>query len=146
MAWIKAFPEMEKHLKPTKYASGSNKRNLYIQKTLTGRIRGNCSFCQACNTAFQGLSADASKIAGWYLYKAGFHLVNFIHDEYIAEIPEDEHLTERVYLMQKIMEEAMQKITPDVTVRTDAAAMYYWSKGAKLKLDENEKVIPCDTR
>ena len=47
--------------------------------TLTGRLRARCSFTQACNTGFQGLSSDCSKLAMWNLTKAGYRMVNMIH-------------------------------------------------------------------
>jgi hypothetical protein len=60
--------------------------------TLTGRLRANASYCARHNTVFQGLAADGAKLALWLLWRAGYRIVNFIHDEVLIEIPVDSRL------------------------------------------------------
>ena len=117
---------------------------LYMTKTLTGRWRRKCAFCAALNTEFQGLAADCSKEAGWRLFRAGFYLVNFIHDEYMAEIPLDSNFTERCKLMASIMKDAMQVITPDVKVKASPAAMLKWCKAAEDYYDGEGDLLPWE--
>lgn len=77
--WLKTFPEMNKHFQAERMVEPGNE-NWFKAITLTGRVRARCGFCAALNTAFQGLAADASKLAGWALLKQGYFIVNFIHD------------------------------------------------------------------
>ncbi len=55
--------------------------------TRTGRICARVDYCAARNTLFQGLAADGAKIALYRLVQK-FRAVNFIHDEFILEIPQ----------------------------------------------------------
>lgn len=73
--WLRTFPEMSKHLKPN-YDSATDS---YYATTLTGRTRGKCSYCEACNYVFQAVSADVSKTALWKIYRKKKRAVNFIH-------------------------------------------------------------------
>lgn len=62
--------------------------------TLTGRIRGRASFTEAHNTPFQGLVADAGKIALWELRRAHWSEgagatwfpTAFIHDSILLQV------------------------------------------------------------
>ena len=141
--WLRTFPEMPLHLKPEPM-NDSRFGDRYKAVTLTGRLRVNCSFCAACNSVFQGLAADCSKLAGWRLLKEGYRLVNFVHDEYIAELPLDEHLTARAKYMAQVMIEEMQKITPDVRVSSTPALMFRWSKAAEDWYDGDGDLTPWE--
>ena len=57
--------------------------------TATGRVRGRATFTQRKNTPFQGMAADGTKIALWNLYKTGYRIVAFVHDEFVIELPLD---------------------------------------------------------
>ena len=57
--WFDAFPEMEDYMK----------NEIGEVFTLTGRKRGNTSYCAEKNTPFQGLAADGAKIALYNLDK-----------------------------------------------------------------------------
>jgi hypothetical protein len=142
--WFKTYPEMEKQLKPTP-CTDEGFEDYYCQVILTGRIRNRCGFCAACNTAFQGLSADISKEAGWSLMLAGYNLVNFIHDEYIAEEDYNAYTSLKARRMQYIMEKVMEQFTPDVKVGTEVAAMYQWHKKAKPLFDDKGDILPWMT-
>lgn len=50
-AWLKAFPEMEEHLRP----DYDSENDWYIAKTQTGRLRSRCGYTEATNTVMQGL-------------------------------------------------------------------------------------------
>lgn len=134
---------MNLHLQPEPM-NDSRFSDKYKAVTLTGRLRVNCSFCAAANTIFQGLAADCSKEAGWRLLKEGYILNNFVHDEWIAAIPMDRHLTARAEYMARIMIEEMQKITPDVKVKAEAALMYRWSKAAEPWYDGEHDLLPWE--
>jgi DNA polymerase-1 len=56
--WLKAFPEMEEHLKPISVEDDYG-RPCFTAVTLTGRKRSNATYCEACNYVFQGLKLAA---------------------------------------------------------------------------------------
>jgi hypothetical protein len=67
--------------------------------SLTGRIRGRCTFCSARNTPFQSLIGDALKLSLWNLFKTAhdapgrvpaFSPVTQVHDSILVECsPQD---------------------------------------------------------
>jgi len=76
-------------LLPKRQGSRELRNRLFAESvaTLTGRIRGRVSYCQARNAPFQGLAADAGKLALFDLVAKGFRVVAFVHDEVIVELP-----------------------------------------------------------
>lgn len=110
-----------------------------IVQHASNRIRGDVTYTSACNTFFQGLTADGIKAAMWrltkacYLNEGNFHTVNpwvMIHDEIIAEGPErTAHLWGPD--MAKIMIEEMQKFIPDIPIEAEPALMRRWYKDAQ---------------
>lgn len=75
--WLRAFPEMEKHLQPDMDAEN----DWYVAKTLTGRLRTHCSFTEAANSVFQGLAADGAKLMLWECFKKNIPMINFVHGQ-----------------------------------------------------------------
>jgi hypothetical protein len=55
-------------------------------------LRASATSSARHNTMFQGLAADGAKLALWKLWRAGYRLVNFIHDEILVELPERTNL------------------------------------------------------
>ena len=101
----------------------------------SGRIRHNCSYCQARNTPFQGTAADGAKLALYRLIREGFRVVNFIHDEFIIEVPvEADHLAV-ARQVEMIMSEEMARMIPDVKIGVEFALMDCWQKGAEAVFD-----------
>ncbi|MCL2304835.1 MAG: DNA polymerase [Planctomycetaceae bacterium] len=84
--------------------------------TLSGRLRANATFCALRNTIFQGLAADGAKLAMWKLMRAGFRIANYIHDEFLIEIPEQSDYTESVETIKRLMIEGMREVVPDVRI------------------------------
>lgn len=105
----------------------------------TGMIKSNCTYCQSKNAHFQGLVAAGAKLALYRLVREGFRVVNFIHDEFIVEVPiEADHLAVARQI-ERIMIEEMQKMIPDVKIGVEYALMDRWHKGAEAVYD-NPKV------
>ena len=145
--WKETFPETLEYLKTPgpeldefapapepddpKKVREIKERFKYKCVTLTGRRRARCSYTQACNTGFQGLSSDCTKLAMWNLFKAGYVMENMIHDEVITLIPFDRNLTARASHIQTIMVESMRTLTPDVKVKAEPALMFRWAKSAE---------------
>lgn len=130
--WKETFPEMEQHLKPV---PDPRHPGMYIVEVKGGRIRSNTPFCAACNTKFQGLASDCSKLALWFCYKESVPVVNFVHDEIISEWFIDDQLQNNVTKVQALMLEAMGVLCPDVKAKVEAALMINWNKNAKPIFD-----------
>ena len=123
-----------------------------VQHLFTGRLRGNCTYTQACNSRFQGLGADATSQAYWLVMRAcymdqhsplfGCRVVNFIHDEFILEIPDDEHATARGEELRRLMVAGANVFLPNHPATTSPVLMRYWSKDAHEVFDEAGRLIP----
>lgn len=125
--WQDAFPEMKRYLNE-RTCSGIYE----IAETLTGRIRSRCSYTQARNTPFQGLAADGAKLALYELIRRNFRVVNFIHDEFLIEIPITENLETVAKEVDQILVEQMRKVIPNVKIKTEYAFADRWYKNAQL--------------
>ncbi len=110
--------------------------------TLTGRLRANASFCARHNTVFQGLAADGAKLALWRLWRAGYRIVNFVHDEVLIEVPEDSDLRSHAETIRRHMIEGMREVVPDVRIEVEYTATQSWSKSAKSLLDVVSQLLP----
>lgn len=110
--------------------------------TLTGRLRANASFCARCNTVFQGLAADGAKLALWELHRAGYRIVNFVHDEVLIEVAEDDDLDEHVETIKRFMVDAMREVVPNVLIQVEAVVTTCWSKKAEPVFDNEGRIVP----
>jgi len=108
--------------------------------TLTGRLRANATYAARHNTIFQGLAADGAKLALWKLWRAGYRIVNFIHDEVLVEVPVDSNLTNHAENIRRLMIEGMQEVVSDVLIKVEYAAMDRWHKDAVATYDEHAQL------
>jgi DNA polymerase I-like protein with 3'-5' exonuclease and polymerase domains len=106
--------------------------------TATGRIRANASYCACRNGIMQGLAADGAIYALWKLSRAGYTIVNFIHDEVIIEIPEDEHLPATITDIERLMVAGMQEVVPGANVRVETSVRRSFSKADTVTLAAEE--------
>ncbi len=113
--------------------------------TMTGRLRAATGYCQRHNTIFQGLAADGAKLALWKLWRAGVRVVNFVHDEVIAEVPEDADLRTEAEKIRTLMVAGMKQVVPGLPVRVEYAAMRRWTKKAKPRFDAAGRLVPWDS-
>ena len=88
--------------------------------TITGRRRAYLSYNAWHNTQFQGLAADGAKLALIDAVRRGIKIVNFVHDELVAEAP-DEVAEEHAKVLQEVMVAQMERVLPDVKVSVDVA-------------------------
>lgn len=96
--------------------------------TLTGRIWSDVSFQQAHNAQFQGLAADGAKLALYRLMREGYRPLLFVHDEVIAEVPDDDTRDMTAASIKRIMVEEMAHVIGDVPVRVEGKFMARWEK------------------
>jgi len=115
--WFNAFPEMDDYMR----------NEMGHVFTLTGRKRGNTTFCAEKNTPFQGLAADGAKLAMYNLDKKGFKVVGFVHDEIICEVPK-ELAVRKMSEQERIMVESMKTVVPDVKVGVESAISEFYTK------------------
>lgn len=155
--WFAAYPEMReyfRYIEKMKQPDGT----FTVKHLFSGRVRGNVFYCVACNSPFQGLLADAAKAAGYLIARGcyrdrssplyGCRIVNFIHDEFILEVPDDGPDYVRANAaaneVARIMSEVSQWYCPDVRLTTEAKLMRRWSKKAK-RIVVDGHLVPWDT-
>lgn len=149
--WLATWPEAGKYFQFISRAVGQYGTLVQVK---SGRIRGGCTYTSGCNTLFQGLAADAAKDAGFRLARAcyadpssplyGSRTVNFIHDEFILEVPE-ERAHEASLEVVRLMEEAGKVWMPDCPPRAEPALMRRWAKDAEPVYREG-RLVPWEPR
>ncbi len=143
-AWFEAWPEMTEFMKPmsvqVKY--DGNFVTKYIASNVIGRRRGPCGRNEACNFMFQSLTGLATKCALWDLYKAGYKMVCWVHDEVLIEIDDNDNRDAEVRKIEQIMIEGVAKLIRHVNIKVESAMSYRWSKEAKPVYDSNGRMIP----
>lgn len=112
--------------------------------TLTGRLRANATWCARHNTLFQGLASDGAKLALWGLWRAGYRIVNFVHDEVLVEVPADSDLASHARTIERLMIEAMRLVIPEVRIEVEFAAMRRWYKAAEAVWDDQGRLLPWE--
>lgn len=96
--------------------------------TATGRLRAKADYSAQRNTVFQGLAADAAKLGLYRLWRAGFDVVAFIHDEVVLEIDESSDLNAVKTKIDGILIQVMQEICPDVAAEVKGEYRRRWGK------------------
>jgi DNA polymerase I-like protein with 3'-5' exonuclease and polymerase domains len=144
--WLETYPEFREYFRMADRLPDP------LSHLFSDRLRGGCHYTAACNTLFQGLGSDITKLAGFAISKAcyaepssalyGSHIVNFEHDAYILEVPEDK-AHEAAMCFADIMIEAPKCFCPDVRLTTEVALAKRWSKNVE-PIFENGRLIPWD--
>lgn len=150
--WGKALPEGPEYLAYAKrLREGTGGRELQIPGCTI--MRRGVTLAAAANTGFQGLGAVLEAYVGWQIVRAiylgkgalgrsGARLVNFVHDEFILEVPLA-WVTEVAAELEEIMANAPKRYLPDVQISSEAVAMLRWSKNAE-RIVTNGELIPWD--
>lgn len=157
--WLTAFPEMPRYFGwvskeciDLDWSLPDEDRYVYVSPH--GTVRRNCIYTEATNgAALQTPTAEGAKIALWDLALAthnakmrsillGCHMVAFIHDEVIVELPLDDLTHERAYEVAKIMREGMSRVMTKVKVGAEPALMHRWNKKAEAVFDDKKRLIP----
>jgi len=147
--WLSTYPEMKQYFRLVDSWGTGN--NYTIEHLFTRRLRGGATYCAACNSPFQGLVADMALAAGYLVSHAmyrepesplfGCFLVNFVHDEIIAEAPLA-RVHEAAYELARLMVVGASPFLPDVPPKASPVAMTVWSKNAKPTFDSDARLIP----
>ena len=107
---------------------------------LTGRLRAAAGYTARHNTVFQGLTSDGAKIALWKVWRAGYRITNFIHDQILVEIPAGDDLKAHAERIKKLMIRGMKEVLPDVLIDVKYAATDCWQKKAVAVFDEQGRL------
>lgn len=137
--WMKTWAETPEYFELMGECVGDGEAT--IIQLFSNRIHGGCTFSMACNTMFQGLAADGATEALWHVVREcydprmrsvlfGSRVTAFVHDEIRAEHPE-EVAPEGADRVKEVMEETMQRWTPNVRSKVEPALSRRWYKGAK---------------
>jgi hypothetical protein len=167
--WFDTFPEMVGYFEfinslSVEWADVENidgrdkeitKELYFLEQLFSKRLRGGATFCAAANSFFQGLGADATKRAGFFVAKEcyadptsplyGCRTVDYIHDQFLVECPEA-RCHEAAMRLVDVMVEAANYFLPDVPATVGSPMVVRcWSKEAEAVFDpETLKLIPWD--
>lgn len=148
--WLATWYEMRDYFRYCSYLVNDVGSLEHIRSK---RVKGNIGFCDTANAFFQGLGADGSKWASFclvrdcfdpdnILYKNQVRIVNSIHDEVLAEVPEDlEKARECVKHICDVMVSCMMQYTPNVTAKVEPTLMRRWYKEAEAVYDEKGRLL-----
>ena len=109
--------------------------------TVTGRPRGQATFTQRKNTPFQANAADGAKIALWRLFRAGYRIVAFVHDEFVIELSEDADHSSEARRIDDICCTSMEQITGNVPIACEYSLSHRWYKQAEAVFDDEGRLL-----
>ncbi len=156
--WLATYPEAEQYFRWVKAnlvdpcnigedKDGRPKQKFCYTSPL-GMFRAGTDYCSAANgMGFQTRTAEGALIAKHQLVREcydptresvlyGSHVVLFIHDEIITEVPIEKY-RECADRIQKVMVDWMVQVAiPDVKVEAEPCAMLRWNKKAKPVFDD----------
>ena len=148
--WLGAWPEMVLYFDWINAMVGHGDMAV-LKHPITGFVRGDCTYTSGCNHLFQHLAAMGAKKA---LFQAAYESyvdlgtvlfgsrpVVFVHDEIIAEVPED-LAAEASERLSEVMCEQMATLIQDVKITASPTLMRWWTKEAVETYDENGRLIP----
>lgn len=146
--WHAMFPEMQMFFD---YVSSLEGHDGYITivQPRSGRIRGRLRYPDACNTHFQGLAADAAKLALWWLWRAGVDPSSplfgglpvvradgnvpltgqclFVHDENVTAVRREVAEAAKAE-QERIMVAAFAHWCPDVPIKVESTIAERYTK------------------
>jgi hypothetical protein len=84
-----------------------------------GFARGKTDYCNRRNFCFQSIAAFGAKEAVWRLYRAGYEVSLFVHDEVVISLPEDSDVTFHQTRINQVMTEAMAVVVGEIPVKVE---------------------------
>lgn len=152
-SWTTTWPEAGPYLEMHKHL-GRGGAPIKLEQFVSGRVRGGMNAKQACNTRFSGLIADAAKAIGFAMSEEmyvdessplfGSRLVNFPHDEFVAEVPE-ELGHECAVRFEELVKQVGSEYLPDVPLATTPILSRTWSKDAK-QVKRDGRIVPWEPK
>ncbi|PCC69697.1 DNA polymerase-1 [Nannocystis exedens] len=134
-AFFATFPGIAAwHRKVSALQPRSAREDLTVRTALGRRKRfpaGKFSFNAALNIPVQGTAAEGFKKAMIALHPAlaelGGRGILCVHDEYLAEVPEEHGEAARA-LVQRVMQEAMAEVVTSVPIVVDSRVARHWAE------------------
>lgn len=126
--WLRTWPDMRDYFRYIDRWKQADGRYRVIQPR-SERVRGACSYTEACNSPFQGLAADAAKHVMWLVWRAtldpasalfGASQVLFVHDENVVEVPET-RAEDASAELERIMIDGFAAYCPDIPISVEGA-------------------------
>lgn len=152
--WLRRWPEMARYFHFVKQHLGADGTGAFTHP-ISGLRVGRASFTAMANAFFQARAAHGAKRA---LYEATFRCyvnrtsplygsrpVAFLHDEILAEVPE-EVAHEAAWELAAVMREQMAGVCPNVPIKAKPALMRRWYKDAEDVVDGNGRLIPWEPK
>lgn len=155
--WFQTWPEMRQYFSYFASATNNPSGEFTLIQPMSQRVRGKCYYTSGANSCFQGLAGDGAKNALWllsqemYLYNNavmpheqsplyGTRMVAFVHDQVLAETPE-QGAGRAAYRLSQVMVAGMRAYLPDVPVVAEAKLMRRWYKKAKAVRNAQNELI-----
>jgi DNA polymerase-1 len=149
--WRRMLPETVEYFAWINRLLGGGK-SATITHPITGFTRAGCSYTSGANFMFQNLTATAAKAALWevtrrcYSVKSsalyGYRTPLFVHDEIVAEGPENTAHEAAIELAQ-VMQDVYNRYTPNVPLKVEACVSRFWSKSAE-PVWANGRLVPWE--
>lgn len=153
-AWLERWPELREFFDHVSGLVDADSGEGLVQQLFSQRWRGGCHYTAACNTYFQGLGADAAKRALYLVSRAcyaqpenvlyGSRPVNFVHDEVIMEVLDDEQAHDKAVELGRLMCEGANEYLPDVPARVKPLLARRWSKKSKPVYGARGRLVPWE--
>ena len=157
--WFDTFPEMREYLTwINENCEDPNHPDKFAYISPMGMYRANCAYTSACNgKALQTPAAEGAKLAIWLVQRAcydpteksplyGCYLVNFLHDELIVEVPDNNEADRRANEISRLMLLAMEEVCKTVPIKVEPTLMYRWDKFVEPTFNTEGNLIPSNTR
>ena len=138
-AFVRAYPEISAYWSKISSMLSAGGGTFTGALVRSKRRRGGLGFPNGCNYYYQGPVADAAKAALYLVTREamtdpasplfGSRPVILMHDEIIAEVPEDKASAAAARLAD-VMIETLSDVCPDVKNSAEPALMRRWYKGA----------------
>lgn len=151
--WLQSWPEAQLYLDRINYILKNQKQVIYYGSE---RYRGDLNYTECANGFFQALAADAAKAAGFLIAREcyadprsvlfGSRIVNFVHDEFICEVPDDHLASERAHRLAELMVVGATPFLPDVPPVVEPLLARKWSKKAKQVKDQSGRLVPWEPK
>lgn len=142
-AWLRTWSETEPYFEYIARETQGVEGGL-LEIPGTGIFKGGCGYTDGANLGFQGPAAVGAKRALTRVSSEcyadrksplyGSRPVVFVHDEVIAEVPEDRFGPAGERLAQ-IMRDSMSEICPNVKISAEPAFCRNWNKGMRTLKD-----------
>jgi DNA polymerase I-like protein with 3'-5' exonuclease and polymerase domains len=139
--WLERWPETKLFFQHVSDLMDEDTGEGQVNQLFSQRIRSGCHYTAAANTYFQGLGADAAKRAHYLVVRAcyaepasvlyGSRPVNFVHDETICEVDDDEFAHDKAIELGRLMLLGANEFLPDVPARVEPLLARCWSKKSK---------------